>query len=212
MTVGGLPHSEISGSKRACRSPKLIAAYRVLRRLMMPRHPSCARIRLAEDRNLRHLVYVAILFPRLCSCQRAIPPKRGNPFCAENAAGLVGVPGVEPGTSSLSGTRSNQLSYTPAPPQPPARPLSRWWRQPGSNRRHPACKAGALPTELCPRGTSISTLAQALFGPLNAVRKGCGRHILAPAGLMCGAFPPPPPRRAFHHRPASPPGCSLERR
>jgi hypothetical protein len=29
------------------------------------------------------------------------------------AAGLVGVPGVEPGTSSLSGTRSNQLSYTP---------------------------------------------------------------------------------------------------
>jgi hypothetical protein len=26
---------------------------------------------------------------------------------------LVGVPGVEPGTSSLSGTRSNQLSYTP---------------------------------------------------------------------------------------------------
>jgi hypothetical protein len=27
----------------------------------------------------------------------------------------------------------------------------RWWRQTGSNRRPPACKAGALPTELCPR-------------------------------------------------------------
>ena len=26
---------------------------------------------------------------------------------------MVGVPGFEPGTSSLSGTRSNQLSYTP---------------------------------------------------------------------------------------------------
>ena len=26
---------------------------------------------------------------------------------------MVGVPGLEPGTSSLSGTRSNQLSYTP---------------------------------------------------------------------------------------------------
>ena len=39
---------------------------------------------------------------------------RGNP-AAENVRfnGLVGVPGVEPGTSSLSGTRSNQLSYTP---------------------------------------------------------------------------------------------------
>jgi len=29
------------------------------------------------------------------------------------SANVVGVPGVEPGTSSLSGTRSNQLSYTP---------------------------------------------------------------------------------------------------
>ena len=27
---------------------------------------------------------------------------------------MVGVPGFEPGTSSLSGTRSNQLSYTPS--------------------------------------------------------------------------------------------------
>ncbi len=27
---------------------------------------------------------------------------------------MVGVPGLEPGTSSLSGTRSNQLSYTPS--------------------------------------------------------------------------------------------------
>ena len=36
------PHSEIFGSKRACRSPKLIAACCVLRRLMKPRHPSIA--------------------------------------------------------------------------------------------------------------------------------------------------------------------------
>ena len=27
-----------------------------------------------------------------------------------------------------------------------------WWSQTGSNRRPPACKAGALPTELQPRG------------------------------------------------------------
>ena len=37
-----LPHSEISGSKRICRSPKLIAAYHVFHRLMAPRHPLCA--------------------------------------------------------------------------------------------------------------------------------------------------------------------------
>ena len=40
---GGLPHSEISGSKTACVSPELIAACRVLRRLPPPRHPPCAR-------------------------------------------------------------------------------------------------------------------------------------------------------------------------
>ena len=39
MTAGGLPHSEISGSKPACGSPELIAAYRVLHRRSKPRHP-----------------------------------------------------------------------------------------------------------------------------------------------------------------------------
>ena len=38
----GFPHSEISGSKLICGSPKLIAAYHVLRRLLMPRHSPCA--------------------------------------------------------------------------------------------------------------------------------------------------------------------------
>src|SRR6476661_933815 len=28
--------------------------------------------------------------------------------------------------------------------------VARWWSQTGSNRRHPACKAGALPAELWP--------------------------------------------------------------
>ena len=39
MTPAGLPHSEIPGSKRACRSPRLIAACCVLHRLSVPRHP-----------------------------------------------------------------------------------------------------------------------------------------------------------------------------
>ena len=37
-----LPHSEISGSKLICSSPKLIAACHVLHRLLMPRHSPCA--------------------------------------------------------------------------------------------------------------------------------------------------------------------------
>ena len=39
MTLAGLPHSEIPGSKRACRSPRHIAACHVLHRLSLPRHP-----------------------------------------------------------------------------------------------------------------------------------------------------------------------------
>ena len=38
----GFPHSEISGSKPVCGSPKLIAAYHVFHRLLVPRHPPCA--------------------------------------------------------------------------------------------------------------------------------------------------------------------------
>jgi hypothetical protein len=39
-----------------------------------------------------------------------------------------------------------------------------WWSQTGSNRRPPACKAGALPAELWPR-KSISPALQKVGGP-----------------------------------------------
>ena len=42
LPCGGFPHSEISGSTLICSSPKLIAAYHVLHRLLMPRHSPCA--------------------------------------------------------------------------------------------------------------------------------------------------------------------------
>jgi hypothetical protein len=42
IMAGGLPHSEISGSTLVSSSPKLIAAIRVLHRLLTPRHPPCA--------------------------------------------------------------------------------------------------------------------------------------------------------------------------
>ena len=38
----GFPHSEISGSMDICSSPKLIAAYHVFLRPLVPRHPPCA--------------------------------------------------------------------------------------------------------------------------------------------------------------------------
>ena len=42
ITLYEFPHSDIFGSKVACTSPKLIAAYHVLHRLLAPRHPPYA--------------------------------------------------------------------------------------------------------------------------------------------------------------------------
>ena len=46
MIPAEFPHSEISGSKDICSSPKLIAAYHVFHRLPVPRHSPCALVRL----------------------------------------------------------------------------------------------------------------------------------------------------------------------
>ena len=42
------PHSEISGSMGICPSPKLFAAYHVLHRLLVPRHPPYALISITK--------------------------------------------------------------------------------------------------------------------------------------------------------------------
>ena len=44
----GFPHSDISGSKDICSSPKLFAAYHVFHRLLVPRHPPYALISLTK--------------------------------------------------------------------------------------------------------------------------------------------------------------------
>ena len=42
----GFPHSDIRGSLDICSSPRLFAAYHVLLRLLVPRHPPYALLRL----------------------------------------------------------------------------------------------------------------------------------------------------------------------
>ena len=75
---------------------------------------------------------------------------------------LVGPSGLEPPTSCLSGTRSNHLSYEPIFKHSFSKDLCRffllgsssatgWWRWWDSNPWPPACRAGALPTELHPQ-------------------------------------------------------------
>src|SRR5262245_14720722 len=83
MTRAGLPHSGISGSTLVCSSPKLIAAYHALHRLLTPRHPPCALSSLVKSYDRpeetlskrsshysRHLVKMLTRLS-LFDCQRA---------------------------------------------------------------------------------------------------------------------------------------------
>ena len=54
------PHSEICGSKLICSSPQLFAAYRVLHRLLMPRHSPYALFRLNYLSNIAVLSFLWI--------------------------------------------------------------------------------------------------------------------------------------------------------
>ena len=67
-------------------------------------------------------------------------------FTDEHASGSkVGLP-------SRSSRQLARLRLSAPARQPSSRFASEgWWSQTGSNRRPPACKAGALPTELWPR-------------------------------------------------------------
>ena len=47
----GFPHSEICGSMDICSLPQLIAAYHVFHRLLVPRHPPCALLRLTSSQS-----------------------------------------------------------------------------------------------------------------------------------------------------------------
>ena len=60
----GFPHSGIQGSQPVCGSPRLIAAYRALHRLRVPRHPPLAFARLTTSFMMKHSTYVLLLIFR----------------------------------------------------------------------------------------------------------------------------------------------------
>ena len=57
ITPGRLPHSDTFGSKPACGYPKLFAAYRVLHRLLAPRHSPYALNNLTSRSLLKYFTY-----------------------------------------------------------------------------------------------------------------------------------------------------------
>ena len=67
VSPAGFPHSEITGSRDICSSPVLIAAYHVFLRLLVPRHPPCALIRLTSAINFLYRFTLCIaLQVRVC--------------------------------------------------------------------------------------------------------------------------------------------------
>ena len=113
LPASGFPHSDIYGSLRTYCSPQHFAVSCVLHRLLVPRHPLCAlcfftlhfflsfkRILLTLKSfflNLRFKFYT--LRQVLFNFQRSI----------NTMLSMVGLNGLEPSTSRLSGVRSNQL-------------------------------------------------------------------------------------------------------
>ena len=86
MTLVGLPHSEIPGSKRACRSPRHIAACHVFHRLSVPRHPPSTLSNLTikcldlmrsavPHRSEKRVLCISIYLP-IFNCQRRLRSRR----------------------------------------------------------------------------------------------------------------------------------------
>ena len=87
------PHSEISGSQLICSSPKLIAACRVLHRLLMPRHSPCAlfsltfrkcshlRLVLLNYAGLQQKMFTKLYLPFLELTFRPVPIKKVPQCC-----------------------------------------------------------------------------------------------------------------------------------
>ena len=177
QSSGGLPHSEISGSKPIPGSPLLIAGYHVLHRLLLPRHPPNALLALDPIQRRTGLT-------RRPFVQRPSPPPRPHRRSPGRKSYIFPPHGrVRPQEHSVSVLDLEQTCLGPRHPAPPqvtptlgrtsgsdvslssrlsnARPdrtgqhaqrrsSDPWWSLSGSNRRPPACKAGALPAELRP--------------------------------------------------------------
>ena len=126
-------------------SPRLEVAY--------PSFPSSHAAEAARDTKRLVLIYLS------CAVVKEPPPRvapaRGKVSSFQKSflapQSLMGLTGLEPVTLRLSSACSNQLSYRPEPKSPVGIPKTpHAWRHGDSNPRPIACKATALPAELCP--------------------------------------------------------------
>ena len=163
MTPAGFPHSDIPGSKLVCSSPRLIAAYHVLHRLLVPRHPPCALSSLTGISSLR--CFETVLTQRLIfDCQRSFARRRRRVrarVCDARSRKIYTDPernvrGSSLGSGGDSGARTrslrlakpalSQLSYIPEglEPRDVTAARERWWAWVDSNHPPHAYQACAL--------------------------------------------------------------------
>ena len=128
-------------------SPTLFAATHVLPRLLSPRHPSCA----------------------LCSLVIVSLP--GPSFALEGCADFT--VSTRPGSSAapwLTEAAPTTTLLLRACAYAVVKDRKSWWSRSGSNRRHPACKAGALPAELRPRQSRPGYIEGDMMSGVAAIR------------------------------------------
>ena len=117
----GFPHSEIRGSMAICASPRLIAACHVLLRLLMPRHSPCTLSSLISLCELSWKIFTLRFRKNLVFVFSSTHHHnfgyivQFSKYMRKRIL-LVGLSGLEPPTSRLSGVRSNLLSYKPSIP------------------------------------------------------------------------------------------------
>src|SRR5438067_3413969 len=141
-------------------SPTLFAATHVLLRPLSPRHPSCALCSLVISLLAAPLPREDQGPARLSWLTENLPDDTFLPTCAYAIVK----------DRYVWGTRIAAPRLIMSPTR-----LS-WWSRSGSNRRHPACKAGALPAELRPRYSRYS--AGSARGHESRLRRSsCPRHV-----------------------------------
>ena len=108
-----------------------------------------AQNNIASERVARPLASPLAEIHRSDACNRAHPETHQNLIHPDKDRIVVQPTGRTGATAAqcMRAERSSSLRYTPQPGKD-----APWWRRSGSNRRPPACKAGALPAELRPQG------------------------------------------------------------
>jgi hypothetical protein len=198
ITPRALPHSGIPGSTPAGGSPRLIAAYHALRRLLAPRHPPCAlRSAAPAPARARHTPDLAQLFAD-CAVVK-VPRSRPRP---PGGPGLVVPSG---GTTGLA----PRPAAAPADQSSPSRSAVHLPRVPGDTKTGRAFPPAGTP----PRGTRAlgtrvlgsSAHARAHSLPTRGFRRSIGYYTRSrPASARGGAgkirtFALPRARRALSH-------------